>query len=138
MQRAPCSCSSTSGSVRTNSRWSETRSAGGRSGVSTRANFLKPPTSPIRSGLLALRLAREDTEAAGRDRPVAVFVERAAVVVRHHLHEAGPRCEHALGERRARALQVLLHECPHELRVAGVERLEPDELRVAASRERVV
>src|SRR5437764_15063746 len=47
MQRAPCSRSSTSGSWRTNSRWSPTRSAGGRSGVSARENFLKPPTSPI-------------------------------------------------------------------------------------------
>src|SRR3954451_15137160 len=50
MQRAPCSRSSTSGSWRTNSKWSPTRSAVARSGVSARENFLNPPSSPT-SGL---------------------------------------------------------------------------------------
>src|SRR4051812_24292028 len=87
MHRAPCSRSSTSGSVRTNSRWSPTRSAGARSGVSARENFLKPPTSPTLRRLLRLGLAREEAVPAGRDRTVVMPLERGAVVVRHHLHE---------------------------------------------------
>ena len=47
MQRAPCARSVASGSGTTNSRWSCTRSAGGRSDVSARAILRNAPSAPI-------------------------------------------------------------------------------------------
>src|SRR5712691_3057629 len=156
MQRAPCCFSSTSGSVLTNSRWSPTRSRGSRSGVSARAIFLKAPSSPTRNpngrqpgceatwlrdlgrvsrGRL-LGLPGVKAVAAGRDR--GKLLERAAVVVWHHLHERRPLGEYPRSDGRARALEMLRDERTHGLEVLFLERLEPDELRVAALPERSV
>src|SRR6266536_6433706 len=144
MQRAPWCCSSTSGSARMNSRWSPTRSRGARSGGSARVNFLKPPISPIRplGRLFCLGLAGEEAVAARRDRLVSVALEGGAVVVRHHLHEGmkggvpvvqQTRCDGRLG-----TPLMLGDELAHDARVRGLERLEADELGVAALREGAV
>src|SRR3954470_7491272 len=141
MQRAPWCCSSTSGSVRTNSRWSPTRSCGSRSSCSARENFLKPPTSPTMR-LLVLALAREEPVPAGRDRLVAVLLERGAVVVRHHLHEAElrrlPVVEQPCGDDGIGAALVLVQQLTQEIQILVLEGLEADELLVAALLERPV
>ena len=55
------------------------------------------------SGFLGFGLAREEAVPASRDRVVVMALECRAVVVRHHLDEAGLRVlpvgEDALGER---------------------------------------
>src|SRR5580765_6722114 len=120
MQRAPCSCNPTTGSVPTNSWKSCTRSAGSRSGFSIRSSLMKAPSCPIRAALpsdggfrgLVLGLGGDEALAHRRDRMFVVvddvavagggqLGQGALVVVRHHLHERGecgvPLVEHARG-----------------------------------------
>src|SRR6266566_1043045 len=143
MHRAPCWRSSTSGSWRTNSKWSPTRSAVPRSGVSARENFLNPPSSPTTlCRLFGLGLAGEEAVPAGRHRLVAMALERGAVVVRHHLHEPElrflPVVEDVSRDGRVGASLVLLDQLAKHAQILELERLQADELGVAALRERAV
>src|SRR5579885_263573 len=156
MQRPACRRSSASGSVPTNSRRSRMRSRGSRSGGSRRGASMKPRSLPttsapsdmtgawhgdwIAASRCGLGLADEAADAARRPGVLAELVERAPEVVRHHLYEAVrvPRRQHACRDGRARPLAVLGDERPHELLVLRLERLEADELRVAARGEGAV
>src|SRR5487761_68617 len=80
------------------------------------------------SGCGFFRLAREEAVAACGHRTVG---ERAAVLVRHHLHE---RIEVHL-EGRARTFAVLLDERAHDAQVLRLELLERDLVVVATLRE---
>src|SRR3981081_2729204 len=118
MQRAPWSRSSSSGSARTNSRWSPIRSPGTRSGGSARLNFLKAPSSPTLRGLFRFGLAREQAVPACRHRLIAVTLERRAIVLRHDLDEAKlcalPVVEDASRKGCPGAPLVLLDELAHD------------------------
>src|SRR3954468_12777570 len=99
-----------------------------------------PRCAPSGGGL---RFLRHEPDAAGRDRMVLVpdlvaeLRERTLVVVWHHLHELRgvPRGEHTRSDGRTGALCVLGDERTHELFVVCLERLECDELHVAAPGE---
>src|SRR4051812_18538825 len=86
------------------------------------------------------RTARGERCILVTDLLVAELGERTLVVVRHHLDEPRrvPLAEDARRDGRACALRVLRDERAHGLLVLALERLEPDELRVAARREGTV
>src|SRR5436309_9776003 len=146
-----------------NSRWSPTRSPGARSGGSARVNFLKPPISPISglpgdvaapearrtlpgrplsNSLFGFGFAGEEAVAARRHRLIAVTLERGAVVVRHHLHEAElrlfPVVQQPCRDVGAGAPLVFLDELADEQRIRRAERFQTDELGIAALFEAAV
>src|SRR3954447_12971512 len=71
-----------------------------------------------------------------------MLLERSAVVVRHHLREAElrrlPVVEQPCGDDGPGAALVLVQQLAQEIQIVELERLEADELRVAALLERPV
>src|SRR3954470_20009535 len=99
------------------------------------------PGGPL-CGFLRLALAREEAVPTGRDRLVAMLLERGAIVVRHHLDEAElrrlPLVEQTRRDGRAGPPLVLVEQLPQSLEIVNPERFEPDQLTVAALLERAV
>ena len=128
-RRAAASC--------TNSRWSPTRSAGGRSGVSARASLRKAPSSPMAyaaASVVSVSAVRKPSPPVESGR--SLYSSAALVVVRDHLDEARERRlpvgEQPGGDGRGGAPAVLLDERAERLGVVAGHRLEADELAVAA------
>src|SRR4051812_12823489 len=146
MQRAPCSCSSSTGSVCWYSRKSWTRSATGRLGPPARSILRKAPSSPIFASHVPVRVGRRRHSGDGglvlvtllvalvrarralevRDvvrAPGGAVGQRPRVVGGHDLHPAAdqrvPLAEHTGGHLAAGALAVLLHERADLLEVLG-------------------
>src|SRR5215813_11801234 len=141
MQRAPCSCNSSTGRDCWYSSKSCTRSATGRLSPSTRSMRRKPPSSPIATPrtqpcdarLLIVVAALVRGRAAVQPRDVVsglgrLLRERTPVVGGHDLHPRAdqliPVGEHARGHGAAGAVAMLLHERADLLEVLGARRLE--------------